>query len=153
MQSYQKTEKILSIFALSSLVIAIISGVLSLIYKVKFLDTVAVYGLTAFITPFLLLQVAMSANYHTYGIKTMGKLSWVFYLLIFPFVNLWFFSGINALYHIVPNYHLVDRTLRDAVQEESMRQAWTYIGIIYISLIALGFLLRFFKKPTRMTLA
>lgn len=147
MKSYQKTEKILSVISLGSFAIAVVSGVLSLIYKVKFLDTVAAYGLTVFITPFLLLQVAMSANFHTYGIKSMGKLSWFFYLIIFPFVNMWFFAGINSLYKIVPNYHLVDRTLRDAVREESMRQSWAFIGIIYISLIGIGFLLRFFKKP------
>lgn len=153
MQSYQKTEKTLSIISLSLLAIGIISGVLSLIYQIKFLDTVAVYGLTAFITPFLLLQVAMTANVHTYGIRTMGKLSWLFYLILFPFVDLWFFSGMNALYHLVPNYHLVDRSLREVVREESMIQSLTYIGIIYFSLIGLGLLLRNFKRTSKMTFA
>lgn len=153
MQSYQKTEKTLSIISLSSLAVGMIAGVLSLIYKIKILDTVAAYGLTFFITPFMLLQVAMTANIHTYGTRTMGKLSWLFYLVLFPFVNLWFFSGINALYEIVPNYHLADRSLRNAVRETSMRQSWTYIGIIYFSLIMIGLLLRNFKKPTRLTLA
>ena len=153
MKSYQKTEKVLSIISLCSLVIGLISAVLFLIYKVKFLDILAVYGLTVSIVPFLILQVAMSANFHTYGIKAMGKISWLFYLLLFPFVNLWFFSGINALYQIVPNYHLVERSLRDIVYEESIRQSWTYIGIIYFSLIGLGLLLRNFKKPTQITFA
>lgn len=151
MESYQKTEKIISVISPSSLAIGLISGVLSLIYKAEFLDTIAVYGLTLFITPVLILQVAMTANVHTYGIRSMGKLSWVFYLLVFPFANFFFFAGINALYDIVPNYHLVERSLRHAAAQESFRLTSTYVGVIYFSLIGLGILLRNFKKPNQTT--
>lgn len=142
----EKIVLVLSLMSVIAIIVGIVSGILYLMYKKEYLDTVAVYGLTAFMIPFVLLQVAMPANYHNFGINSLRWFSLVFFLILFPFCDMWFFAGINALYHIVPDYHFVkDAILQETLRYESARQSFTYIGIIYVSLISLGFLIRFSK--------
>lgn len=153
LESYKRSEKIVLILAVMSvigIVTGIVFGILYLIYGKEYMDTVAVYGLTTFMVPFLCLQVAMPANYHNFGINSLGWISLFFFLILFPFCDMWFFAGINALYHIVPDYHFVrDSILQETLRYAAMKQSWTYIGIIYTSLVSLGFLLRIFKKFDR----
>lgn len=150
MNSYQKSErvtKILSIFSIASLVIAIVSFVLYAFFGGKTFDTIAVVGLTAFMLPVLVLQVAMPANFHIFGTEGMGAWSIFFFLLIFPFADLWFFSGLSTLFNIVPNYHsVINGPMRELVRNEAMKEAWIYIGSIYVVLIITGLLLR--KRST-----
>lgn len=151
MNSYQKSErvtKILSIFSITSLVIAISSFVLYAFFGGKTFDTIAVAGLTAFMLPVLVLQVAMPANFHVFGTKGMGTVwSLVFFLLLFPFADLWFFSGISTLFNIIPDYHsVINGSMKELVRNEAMKEAWTYIGSIYVGLISIGLLLR--KRST-----
>lgn len=146
-QRAEKVAKILSIISITAIAIGIIAGVTSLINGSKLLDTIATYGLTLFVLPYIVLQVAMPANISTYGTKSMGMVSWAFFLIVFPFVDLWFFSGINALYNIVPDYHIIDdRTIRELARDQYVKEAWAYIATIYFSLIGLGLTIRFFKK-------
>lgn len=151
MNSYQKSErvtKILSIFSLVSLVIAILSFVLYAFFGGKTFDTIAVAGLTAFMLPVMVLQVAMPANFHIFGTKGMGtRWSLFFFLFIFPFADLWFFSGISTLFNIVPNYHsVINGPMKELIRNEAAKEAWTYIGLIYMGLISIGLLLR--KRST-----
>lgn len=153
LESYKRREKIvhiLSVMSLIGIITGMVFGILYLIFEKEYMNTVAVYGLTTFMVPFLCLQVAMPANYHNFGINSLGWISLVFFLIMFPFCDMWFFAGINALYHIVPDYHSVkDPILQETLRYAAMKQSWTYIGIIYASLVSLGFLLRIFKKPDR----
>lgn len=147
MNSYQKSErvtKILSIFSIASLVIAIVSFVLYTFFGGTTFDTIAVAGLTAFMLPVLVLQVAMPANFHIFGTKGMGiPWSLFFFLFIFPFADLWFFSGLSTLFNIIPDYHSVmNRSMKELVRNQAMTEAWTYIGSIYVGLISVGLLLR-----------
>ena len=151
MNSYQKSErvtKILSIFSIASLVIAILSFVLYAFFGGTIFDTIAVASLTAFMLPVLILQVAMPANFHVFGTKEMGiPWSLFFFLFIFPLADLWFFSGLSTLFNIVPDYHSVmNGPMKELVRNEAMKEAWTYIGSMYVGLIIIGLLLR--KRST-----
>src|SRR3989344_3371870 len=142
----------LCLVSIVSIIIAIVFGVLYLIFAKEYMDTVAGYGLTIFMLPVLILQIAISANtsYIEPEIKQKYWLYPIFFLIVFPFADMWFFNGINALYDIVPNYHYIhDRILREEIRIESMQQSWKYIGIMYISLISFGFLLRIFKRSNK----
>lgn len=160
MNNYEKNEritKILSIFSLVSLVIAIASFVLYAFFGGDTLDTIAVAGLTAFVLPILVLQVAMPANFHIFGTKDIGvPWSLFFFLFIFPFADLWFFSGINTLFNIIPDYGSViygpmneqmKEFFRNEAMKEVMKEAGMYIGSIYVGLISTGLLLR--KRSTK----
>lgn len=152
-QTYERNEKIVKLFSIFSLVSlggGLVAAIMGIILKSDYLlNTVAVYGLTLFVVPFLALQIAMFAGFHTYDIKNMGWLS-VFFLVIFVFIDAWFFSGINVLYNIIPNFRLIeDRAMRAELRAESLKESWKYIGMIYVTLIGTGLTIRSFTKRTK----
>ncbi|MGY4884275.1 MAG: hypothetical protein ACP5NZ_01720 [Nanobdellota archaeon] len=141
--SHKRTEKIahtLSLISLIGIIEGIIFGCLYLIYENPIYDSLAVVGLTVFIFPFVLLQFFMSAGLYGEG---MGWLYLLFYAILFPFIDMWFFAGLNSLFNVLPNYHLVEGMMR----EEFMTKSWICIGIIYLLVNCSGFLYRSFKKP------
>lgn len=150
--SYERKENVAKIFSFVSLIgiiVGIIFGLLYLIYENSPYDTIAIYGLTIFMLPFVLLQFFMTAGIYGNG---LGKIYFLFYLLLFPFVNMWFFSGINAIFHIIPTYyysHNRGTGITMAEIEELRRQAWLCVGGIYLLMNGLGLLWRILKKVIR----
>ncbi len=143
--SYKRKEKIVRIFSIVSaigIIIGVIFCLLYLIYKNPLFDTIAVYGVTIFILPFVLLQFFMTAGIYGVG---FGWIYLFFYLFIFPFVDILFFSGVNVLFHIIPDYHIMDAVARNNLIEKS----WLYIGGIYFSIIILGLIWRMGKNITK----
>ena len=151
--SYERKEKIAKFFSIVSLIgiiVGILFGILYLIYENSLFDTIAVCGLTLFVLPFVLLQFFMTA--HLYG-NGLGWVYLLFYLILFPFVNMWFFSGINSLFHFIPTYyysHNRGTGITIAEIEEYRRQAWLFVGGIYFLFNGAGLLWRigsdFLKK-------
>ena len=153
LENHEKIEKVVNILCIISAVAfatGITATVLWLIFGKSFLSIIACYGFTFFMLPFLALQIAMPANIGQYGTKAVGRFSWVFFLVVFPFVDMWFFTGINALYHIIPNFHLItDKVLREEAAINSTRQAWFWIAIIYFSLITIGLIIRMIRDKRK----
>lgn len=119
-------------------------------YSNQILDSIAVVGALVFMLPFFLLQFAMpSGLLDRFGFQTdipfWGKA--MFYLLVFPFANMWMLAGADAMFHFLPNYHAAmmqgfGREIVQAMRHESTIQAWTIIGIAYSSLLFLGLITR-----------
>lgn len=143
--SYERKEKIVKFFSIASLigfVLGVISGVLWTIYEKPIYDIITTCGLIMLILPFVLLQFFMTAGIYGNG---FGWIYFLFYLLLFPFVDMILFSGINALFHIIPTYyysHNRGTGITIAEIEEFRRQAWLCIGGIYIFLNGAGLLWR-----------
>jgi hypothetical protein len=143
--SHKRTEnvaRILSVVSLNGVIVGIIFGFLYLIYKNPIYDTLAVYGLTLFILPFVLLQFFMTAGFYGNG---LGWIYVLFYLVLFPFVDIWFFSGINAIFQIIPNYHIKDTLART----EFIERSWLFIVGTYLLVNGAGLLWRIGKNTTR----
>lgn len=157
-ENYERNEKIVKIICIISIVgiiLGIIFGGLYLIFKKSFLDTIACYLLTISVIPVLFLQVAMPANFHNFGMKSLGITSLFFFLLIFPLANILFLGGINELYGIIPSYYLIiaNDTTREIVGIDSAKQFfWTFVVVIYVDLISLGFILGILKKSSKIVL-
>ncbi|NVN97066.1 hypothetical protein HXX01_02420 [Candidatus Nomurabacteria bacterium] len=150
LENHEKAEKvarILSIISGISIAIGIIAGILYLIFHKSWMDAVAVSGLTLFMLPFLALQIAMPANIEQFGTKSLGWKSLLFFLILFPFVDIWVLTGINALFHFIPDYHLItDRVLRNEIRISSWHQSKIWLGMIYFSLLIAGFIIRIIRE-------
>jgi hypothetical protein len=144
-----RERNVVEFFALISIigiVMGIIFEVLYVIYENSLFDTIAVYGFIAFVFPFVLLQFFMSAGLYGNG---LGWIYLLFYLFLFPFVNMFFFSGINILFHIVPTYHYSHNRgtgITMAEIEEFRRQAWLLVAMIYVLFNGAGLLWRIGKN-------
>lgn len=111
-------------------------------------DTLSALGIgVIFMFPFVLLQFFTSAG--LYG-KGMGWIYFPFYLILFPFADIWFFSGINVVFDILPTPRRLDLANANMTLEEYQRIAWGYIFGIYILFNGAGLLWRtvkyFFQK-------
>ena len=96
--------------------------------------------------PFLITQVTLTAGADGPFVQAgeMPKiLSWLFDLVIFPFVNAWVFNGANGLFGFIPSHHLVDGVLRRGYDRQ---EALLYIGASYLSLIIAGLIWRTIRK-------
>ncbi len=147
---FEKAEKIAKRFAVMAivfLVIGIVSTSIMVITNIKLFDTIGCIGLTGMIIPFLVLQVAMSADYHQFGTTELGKTSLLFYLVMFPFTCMWFFAGIDSLFHIVPDFHIIkDREMREVVKAVARKESLFWIGVIYAGLTTFGLTIRLLRK-------
>lgn len=119
--------------------IILIFGLLSLIFKDPLSATIAAYGLIIFILPVVLLQFFMSAGMYGVG---LGGINVLFYLFLFPFADMLFFDGVNAILHIIPDYHAMDAITKNDFAEK----AWLFIGGIYVFVNGMGLLWRIGKK-------
>lgn len=153
LSNYERNDKIVRIVCMISLLsifIGIVACVLYLIFKIDFLDIIAVYGVIFFLLPVLLLQTAMPANWHRFGIKNIGSVSWFFFLFMFPVADVGFLCSMNSLYHLIPNFHLItDIVAKEEVRIESMHLFLIYLAVIYVSLIGLGFVFSLFKNKNK----
>jgi|GEM_PF-7090921 len=135
-----------SIFSIASMVVFVISAGLFLYSKAPIFDTIGVISLTTMFLPFLITQVTLTAGADGPFVQAgeMPKiLSWLFYLVIFPFVNAWVFNGANGLFGFIPSHHLVDGVLRRGYDRQ---EALLYIGASYLSLIIAGLIWRTIRK-------
>ncbi|MEI6835963.1 MAG: hypothetical protein WCK59_03960 [Candidatus Falkowbacteria bacterium] len=138
--------KVCSLFSIASMVVFAISAGLFLYSKAPIFDTICVISLTTTFLPFLATQVTLTAGVDGPFISAgeMPKfLSWLFYLVIFPFVNLWVFTGANSLFGFIPSHHLVDGVLRRSYDRH---EALIFIGALYSLLIVAGLIWRAFRK-------
>ncbi len=140
----------LTIIGISALIICTLINLLVFKGKNQTLDLIALMGCIAFILPFFLLQFAMpSGLLNHFGFQTdipfWGKA--MFYILVFPFANMWMLSALDSALHFLPNFHeamvqgqglLIVRALREQWQS----QAWLIIGISYFAMIGAGLLFR-----------
>ena len=153
LSNYERNDKIVRLICVISLVsfgVTVFTSILYLIYKIDFLNTVAVYGVIFFLLPVLLLQVAMPANWHRFGMKNAGKVSWFFFLFMFPVADVGFLCSINSLFHLIPNFHLVsDAVIKEEIRVESIHLFRNYLAITYVSLTGLGFILGLFKNKSQ----
>jgi len=144
--SKDREGRIVEFFAwisLTGIVVGAIFSILYVIYENPFFGIGAISGFTTFVFPVILLQFVMSADIYPKG---LGIFYLFFYFLIFPLADMWFFNGINVLFNILPNYHMVDSLTRG----EIIREAWLFIGSIYLVMNGAGLIWRigksFFKK-------
>jgi hypothetical protein len=86
------------------------------------------------------MQFFMSAGIYQRGLGWVWYL--VFYLFLFPFVNMWFFTGIDFFFDILPNPRKIDLSLADMTIEEYRQEAGKYILFIYFLLNGAGLLWR-----------
>lgn len=146
MKNNQKKEKVAlcaTIISIAGLVVAIALEICNFIIKLPILDTIAVYGLVIFILPFVAFQFVMTAGISKDMYGEIPKAAmWLFYLIIFPFSDIWFFSGINALFNIIPDYHVADTMMRPILRNDYMRESLCFIAGIYCLLIGLGLVWR-----------
>ncbi len=156
----KKIEKILSVVSMSGLAIGLIFLILTTIFNLHLsgtiYDTIAVIGISlVFMFPFLLMQFFISAGLYQKGLGWIWYL--VFYLILFPFVNMWFFAGIDFLFDLLPNPRRLDLAMADMTLEEYRQTAGKYILFIYILLNGSGLLYRIgkdiFKKKQTLILS
>lgn len=116
----------------------------------QILNIIGITGAAAFMLPFFISEFALPAgildHYYELEIPAWGKA--MFYLLAFPFANMWMLGAADAAFHFLPDYHQAMSQGKDAliVEEmwrQSVIQAWSIIGITYVSMIGAGLL---FKK-------
>ena len=95
----------------------------------------------------MLLQFFMSAGIYPKG---LGWVYLLFYLILFPFVDMWFFTGIEAAFDFLPTPRRLDLSLADMTLEEYRQIAGKYILEIYLLFNGAGLLWRigsdFLKK-------
>ena len=113
-------------------------------------DLISVVGALLWMLPFFMGQYALpSGLLERLGLQTdipfWGKA--IFYILVFPFANMWMLTGVNALFNFLPDYHAAitqgfGKEIVEAMRYESTVQAWTIIGITYASLVTLGLITR-----------
>ena len=156
----KKIEKILSLISMFGLATGLIFLILTTIFNLPpdgtIYDTIAVIGISiVFMFPFLLMQFFMSAGLYQRGLGWIWYL--VFYLFLFPFINMWFFTGIDFLFDLLPNPRRVDLDLADMTLDEYRQTAGKYILFIYILLNGSGILYRIgkdiFKKKQTLILS
>jgi hypothetical protein len=114
------------------------------------LNSTGIIGAFAFMLPFFLLQFALpSGLLDRFGFQTdipfWGKV--VFYVVLFPFANMWMLSVIDTTFHFLPNYHLAmsqgySLVIVEAMREQSISMGWAIIGVTYASMISMGLLFR-----------
>jgi len=143
-----------------SMVVAIVLSVINLLFYKgtnQPLDSISVIGCLAFMMPFFMFQFLMPAGLlDRFGteIPFWGKLT--FYLVVFPFANIWMLAAADAAFHFLPNFHEAmaqgaSRLIVQAMREQATSQAWAIIGITYVSMISAGLLFRgiFGKKKAK----
>jgi hypothetical protein len=112
------------------------------------LDVIGVIGAIMFMIPFFSIQFLMPSGIlkkiKVDNVPFWGKL--VFYLFLFPVVNMWMLSAFNAAFSFLPEYRLGfvggDMELAKAMYHEFLVRSWTIIGIAYFGLLGLGVLFR-----------
>jgi len=130
-------SKIISLFSMVSVAVALLAALLLAITGNHIFDTIMVTGLVGFILPAAVMQVVLTAGVYGPNISLTDISKawfWVFYLLIFPFCNLFLFAGINELFQIFPRAQITDTLL----VSEYMKYSWLSIGVMYFGLIAIG---------------
>lgn len=156
-----KTKKNFSeLFGLSvaaSQIIGIVALIIStsinlFVYKgeSQILDLISIIGWIAFILPFFVAEFALpSGLLDRFGVQTdipfWGK--FVFYVILFPVINMWLLSGVDALFHILPDFHAAmaqgaSMTTVRALREQWQNQGWMIVGITYFVMIGSGLLFR-----------
>ncbi len=133
----ENISRMLSIMSMASVVIGLVAALLSAITGSHIFDTIMVAGLVGFILPAAVSQVALTAGVYGPNISLTDISKgwfWMFYLLIFPFCDLFLFSGINELFQLIPRVQISDSLL----VSEYMKYSWLSIGGIYFGLIAIG---------------
>jgi len=149
----EKIEKILSLISILGLAIGLIFLILITIFNLALdetiYETIAVIGITIiFMFPFLLMQFFISAGLYQKGFGWLGHL--IFYLIVFPFVIMWFFAGVDFLFDLLPNPRQLDLAMAGMTLEEYRQEAGKYILGIYLILNGAGLLYRIgsgiFKK-------
>ena len=149
LENYERNEKIvrgLSIVSAIGFIATVIFGFLYLIYGKKYMDDLGGYGLMVFIFPFLLLQIAMPANFHYFGINSLGWRSLFFFLIMFPFCDALFITGMGTIFKFISfPHHDAYHGIQSAIRQEATRLTMIYGLIIYVSLISIGFIIRFSK--------
>lgn len=149
---YKRNEKItkfISKISMIAVIIAIIGVFLNLFINEPFIDTISLTGIVVFMLPMILLQIAMPANWHNFGTNSMGNWSYLFYIIIFPLSDIWVINGLNGLFHFLSNYQSENNQLfRMVARAEYFNLILLYSAILYVFLITIGLLLRFFKKKS-----
>jgi len=146
-ENIAKTLSIVSLIGISTgIVIYVLSLALGFTLEGTIYDTIAVIGVgIVFMLPFVALQFFMSADiYHGTG---MGWLYLPFYLILFPFVDLWFFTGINELLGILPSpYRTTDPVM---ARETYQTLTFLYSGLIYAVLNGAGLAYRIINNQCK----
>lgn len=155
MKTKKNFAELLGLTAASLSIISIVAVIVSLTINLLFykgtnqiLDSIGVIGCLAFMMPFFMFQFAMpSGLLDRFGaeIPFWGKVT--FYLVIFPFANMWMLAAADAVFHFLPNFHEAmaqgaSRLIVQAMREQATSQAWAIIGITYVSMISAGLLFR-----------
>lgn len=117
-------------------------------------DSIAVVAALIFMLPFFIGQFALPAGLlerlgFQANIPFWGKA--MFYILVFPFANMWMLAGVNALFHFLPDYHAammqgLGRDIVEAMRHESAIMALKIIAVAYLTAIFLGLITRALSK-------
>lgn len=140
----EKIAKFTLIISIAGIFLGIVFGILNAFLKLPILDFVAGIGLTFIVFPFLILQIAMFANYKKCNIKTLGWETALFFMIIlFPLANIWFTTGICSVFQVLPDFRLAG-SLGEAslIRAENMYSIIFYSLILYLSLTVVALFLR-----------
>ena len=142
-----RTSKITALFSLIMVITGIVSALIYLlVIQSPVLDTISVLGLTLWMSPFIFDQIAFTAGTRGFFIDHDEIPKWVarmMYLFIFPFVNMFVFSGIISLFHLFP---LREKINGIWVRADHSQEMWASLAVMYGVLITIGLIWRYFRS-------
>lgn len=149
--------ELLGLTALSTMIVGLVILILSMLVNIlsfegndPTLDFIEVIAALVFMTPFFLLQFVMPSGLLSRFESQVDITFWgnlMFYLMIFPFADVWMVAAADSLFHFLPDYHAAmaqgfDRNIVIIMHHDATNESWTIVGIIYVSLISLGLIVR-----------
>lgn len=124
------------------LVIGFVLACLSIAYDEPILDTIACCCLALCVLPFVSLQFFMAAGIHVnYFSDLPAFIKLVFFIILFPFANLWLLTCSNVLWHFIPPYNTMDL----ASKTECVKVLLIYSTSLSFLLGVPGLIIRFLK--------
>lgn len=170
MKTKKNFSELLGLVAASISIIGVTALIVSLTINILFFkgqnqiwDSVGTFGALAFMLPFFVAQFLMpSGLLDRLGLQTTDIPFWgkaMFYLLVFPFANMWMLSATDAIFHFLPNFHEAmaqgnSRAIVTAMREQWFAQGWMIISATYASMIGAGLFFRgIFKNRLKANIA
>lgn len=150
----ERTNKIFAMVSMIGLASFLLCFILYVFKQLPIFDKIGTCGWTLCFSSFLLWQFALAAGIRKLVITGANtKWNWIAYvagfLFFFPFIDAFFFLGINEIFNFIqnPNHSGVKMTLDQAIalSDEFNRQSKISIVIIYLSVCGVGLLWRIGK--------
>ena len=128
--------------SLITMIIGIVCGLVNLSVKSPVIDIIAVCCLTFWTIPFMIGSVTFTAGIESFIVNSVGFRGWekaVMYVVVFPFVIMFFVAGIIALFNGYSPHEKINGVL---IRQYYRLEASIIILTIHATLITIGLVVR-----------